>query len=239
MSGVSIPAAAAAGVVSFLSPCVLPLVLGYLAFISATQDFGPDGAPAVPIPRLAYRAAAFVTGFSLVFVVVGASATQLGQFVGSKGPLFARLAGLLIITLGLHMIGVLRIPILLREKRLTTLNPPSSFGGGAAVGAAFAFGWTPCIGPILGGILGLAAVQDSAWEGVRLLSAYSLGLGVPFLLAAFFAGYLKRFLFRFRRFYRGVELTSGGLLVGIGLLILSGRLTWLAGQFSWLQQFAL
>jgi cytochrome c-type biogenesis protein len=239
MVGVSVPAAAAAGVVSFLSPCVLPLVPGYLAFISASPDIGPDGAPQVPVSQLAYRAVAFIGGFSLVFILLGASATQLGQLVNAQGPLFARLAGLLIIIFGLHMMGVVRIPILYREKRFSSSTPPRSFGGAAAVGAAFAFGWTPCIGPILGGILALAAVQNSMWEGVRLLSAYSVGLGLPFLVAALFAGYLMRFLLRFRRFYRGVEIAGGALLMGVGLLIMTGRLTWLAGQFSWLQRFAL
>ena len=209
MAGVSVPAAAAAGAVSFLSPCVLPLVPGYLAFISASPDIGSVGAPQVPVPQLAYRAVAFIGGFSIVFILLGASATQLGQLVNAQGPLLARLAGLLIIVFGLHMMGVVWIPILYREKRFSSSTPPGSFGGAAAVGAAFAFGWTPCIGPILGGILALAAVQNSVWEGVRLLSAYSVGLGLPFLLAALFAGYLMRFLLRFRRFYWGVEITGG------------------------------
>lgn len=239
MPSVSVPAAAVAGVVSFLSPCVLPLVPGYLAFVSGTSDVATDGQPAVPTSKILSRAGAFVLGFSTVFVLLGASATRIGQFLTSRGALFGQIAGLIVIVFGLHLMGVFRIPLLYREKRVQTTRPPRSPFGAFVIGTAFAFGWTPCIGPILGAVLGLAAVQESAWQGVGLLSVYSLGLGVPFLLAALGSGYLSRFLTRFRRFYHAVEIASGLLLIGVGALIFSGRLAWLSGQLGWLRRFAL
>jgi cytochrome c-type biogenesis protein len=234
----SIPAAAIAGVVSFLSPCVLPLVPGYLAFISGAS-VATFGTTTVPVSRIVTRAVAFVLGFTTIFVMLGASATQVGQFLAARGTLFAKVAGLVVILFGLHVLGALKIPALYREKRIQTSVQPRSHAGAFAIGAAFAFGWTPCIGPILGAVLTIAAVQDSMWQGMGLLTVYSLGLGVPFVLAALGASYLARFLARFRRFYHAVEIASGLLLIGVGALVFSGRLTWLSGQLDWLRRFAL
>jgi cytochrome c-type biogenesis protein len=183
MADVSMPAAALAGVVSFLSPCVLPLVPGYLAFISGTS-LVEERTTGAPVRRVLVGAVAFVAGFTTVFVLLGASATQIGHFMASRGTLFAKLAGLLVILFGLHTLGVLRIPFLYREKRVHASERPRSFLGAYAIGAAFAFGWTPCIGPILSGVLAMAAMQETVAKGMQLLVVYSLGLGVPFLAAA-------------------------------------------------------
>jgi cytochrome c-type biogenesis protein len=241
VADVSIAAATAAGVVSFLSPCVLPLVPGYIAFVSGGGDSAePAGGGAGGRTRLVVtRAAGFVLGFSTIFVALGASATRVGRFLTAHALAFEKIAGLVVILFGLHMIGLLRIGILQREKRFHSALAPKSIGGAYAVGLAFGFGWTPCIGPILGAVLMMASVQETVGQGVALLIAYSLGLGVPFMLAALSAGYLTAFRARFRRFYQVVEIGSGVLLIAIGILIFSGKLAWLSAQFGFLRRFAL
>lgn len=239
MNDVSMPAAALAGLVSFLSPCVLPLVPGYLAFVSGTSTVDAGGRSNVPLPHVAVRAAAFVLGFATIFVLLGASATHIGKFLLAYGAVFAKAAGIVIVVFGLHLLGVLRIPLLFREKRVQTNVPPRSLAGAYGIGIAFGFGWTPCIGPILAAVLTLAAIQQTVWQGIGLLAVYSLGLGVPFMVAALASGYMARFLSRFRRFYQTVEVVSGVLLIAIGALIFSGKFTWLSGQLGFLKRFAL
>jgi cytochrome c-type biogenesis protein len=178
---------------------------------------------------------AFIFGFTIVFVALGASASAIGQFFMSRLTLLGRIAGAVVIIFGLHTMGVLRIEWLYQEKRVqTSQKRPEGFIGAALVGMAFAFGWTPCLGPILAGILAVAATQDTVGHGVRLLSAYSIGLGVPFFAAAlainrFFAAFAK-----IRHHYRKVELVSGGLLVAIGVLIFTNRFTVIA---QWLTPY--
>lgn len=239
MSDVSVPAAALAGLVSFLSPCVFPLVPGYLAYVSGTSLVPAEGPSALRFGRVVTGTGAFVLGFTTIFVLLGASATAVGGFLTARSGLFEKIAGALIVVFGLHVLGVLRIPLLYREKRLRPAAEPRSLFGSYAIGMAFAFGWTPCIGPILAGVLTLAAVQQTVWQGMGLLTVYSLGLGLPFLAAALGAGYLARFLTRFRRFYSAVEITSGLLLIAIGALIFAGKLTWLSGQLGFLNRFVL
>ena len=236
MADVSFAAAGVAGVVSFLSPCVLPLVPGYLAFVSGgvADDAAPAGTKLVVT-----RAAGFVVGFSTIFIALGATATRLGRFLLAHAPVFEKIAGLVVILFGLHMLGLLRIGMLSREKRIQTALAPKSVAGAYVVGLAFGFGWTPCIGPILGAVLMMASVQETLGQGVGLLAAYSAGLGVPFLLAALSAGYLTTFRTKFRRFYQSVEIAGGVLLVAVGGLIFSGKLAWLSAQFGFLRRFAL
>jgi cytochrome c-type biogenesis protein len=245
MDSVSLVAAAAAGVVSFLSPCVLPLVPGYLAFVSGIsyRDLaagGDDPARRAALVRVVtINAVAFVLGFASVFVALGASATTVGQFLGSRAAVFTKIAGAVIILFGLHTLGLLRIPWLYREKRVHTAQPPRTLLGAYAVGMAFAFGWTPCIGPVLGGVLTMAATRQTVAQGVGLLAVYSLGLGVPFLAAAVGIHYVLGFVSRFRRYVRGVEIAGGVLLVAIGFLVFFDRMTWLSQQFAMLRRFAL
>jgi len=245
MDSVPLIAAGAAGVVSFLSPCVLPLVPGYLSFVSGISYSDLSGEPTDPARRAALvrqvtmTATAFVLGFATVFVALGASATTIGQFLGSRAALFARIAGVVIVIFGLHMLGVLRIPLLYREKRIQTRQAPRTLIGAYAVGMAFAFGWTPCIGPVLGAVLTLAATRQTLAQGVGLLAVYSLGLGIPFLAAALGIHYLLGFVSRFRRYVRAAEIVGGLLLLAIGLLVFFQRMTWLSQQFGVLRQFAL
>jgi len=184
--------------------------------------------------RVIFASLAFILGFSLVFVALGASASAIGQFLMSRLTILNRIAGAIIIIFGLHTMGVLRIEWLYQEKRVQTTKRPAGVVGATLVGVAFAFGWTPCIGPILAGILAVAAAQDTVSDGVRLLSAYSLGLGVPFLATAmaidrFFAAFAK-----IRRHYHKIELASGVLLIVIGVLIFTNRFTIIA---QWLTPY--
>lgn len=212
-----------AGILSFLSPCVLPLVPSYLSFVTGMtlEDLqeGVDRRTALTHSLL------FVAGFSVVFVLLGASASFLGQFFRQYEMWIARLGGVVIIVLGLHLVGVLRIAPLMREKRMQVHDKPAGYMGTVGVGMAFGAGWTPCIGPVLGGILTFAASSDQFWTGVGLLVVYSAGLAIPFLLSALA---LERFLetfARFRRFLPTVQKASGLLLVGLGILLLTGTFT--------------
>jgi len=244
---VTLLAAFGAGILSFISPCVLPLIPGYLSFISGLSldemrgtSAGGGAAVAVAAPPAVRRqvilaSLAFIVGFSIVFVALGASASAIGQYVMSRLTLLGRIAGAVVIVFGLHTMGILRIEWLYQEKRVQAPQKrPEGFIGAALVGMAFAFGWTPCLGPILAGILAVAATQETVGHGVRLLLAYSIGLGVPFFAAAlainrFFAAFA-----RIRHHYHKVELVSGGLLVAIGVLIFTNRFTVIA---QWLTPY--
>jgi cytochrome c-type biogenesis protein len=245
---VTLLAAFGAGLLSFISPCVLPLIPGYLSYVSGVSVDDMRGGTVVasggaavatvaaPVAkrRVVITSLAFILGFSLVFVALGASASAIGQFLMSRLTMLNRIAGAIIIVFGLHTMGVLRIEWLYQEKRVQTTRQPAGIVGATLVGIAFAFGWTPCIGPILAGILAVAAAQDTVGDGVRLLSAYSLGLGVPFLATAmaidrFFAAFAK-----IRRHYHKIEIVSGALLIVIGILIFTNRFTIIA---QWLTPY--
>ena len=238
---VTLLAAFGAGLLSFVSPCVLPLIPGYLSYISGLSldemrggaAAGGGAAVAVAITadtrrRVVLSSLAFIAGFSIVFVALGASASFIGQFLTSRLTLMGRIAGAIIIIFGLHTMGVLRIEWLYQEKRVHTSKKPGGPFGAMLVGIAFAFGWTPCIGPILAGILAIAATRRGVGEGVRLLSAYSLGLAVPFFATALAINRFFGAMSRIRRHYHAIELVSGGLLVAIGLLIFTNRFTIIA-----------
>jgi cytochrome c-type biogenesis protein len=233
MENVSLIAAFAAGILSFISPCVLPLVPGYLSFVSGVTLDEMRGKADADAARAGRRrvfvaSIAFVLGFSLVFIGLGASASAVGQFLMNQLSLIGKIAGALIVLFGLHMMGVLKLNWLYREKRFQTERKPAGPVGAMLVGVAFAFGWTPCIGPILAGILAIAASKETVGEGVTLLAVYSAGLGIPFLLTSlavnqFFAAFAK-----IRRYYHAIEVMSGALLVAIGALIFTNRFTLIA-----------
>ena len=230
--------AVGAGALSFLSPCVLPLVPPYLCYMAGVSidDFrgeavaaggGTAAFRAVPAPTparlaLAGAAVAFVLGFSTVFVALGAGASSIGGLLRAYQQELAMVAGVLIIAMGLNFLGIIRIPLLSREARFQGAGKPANALGAYLMGLAFAFGWTPCIGPVLGPILTLAGGRDTVGEGAMLLAAYSLGLGIPFILAALFSGAFMRFLGRFRVHLGRVEKVMGGLLVLAGILFLTG-----------------
>jgi cytochrome c-type biogenesis protein len=221
--------AVGAGALSFLSPCVLPLVPPYLCYMAgvSVEDFrggatSAAGGPAAIRGPLLAASVAFVLGFASVFVALGAGASTVGALLRQWQQPLAFVAGILIIVMGLNFLGVIRIPLLSREARFRSQGRPANAAAAYVMGLAFAFGWTPCIGPVLGPILTLAGGRDTVSEGALLLAAYSLGLGLPFLLAALFSGAFMRFLGRFRVHLGRVEKVIGGLLVIAGVLFLTG-----------------
>jgi cytochrome c-type biogenesis protein len=224
---VGIMIALAAGVLSFLSPCVLPLVPAYLSFVTGMSlEEMEEG---VDRRRTFIFALLFVAGFSLIFILLGASASFLGQFFRHYEVWIARIGGVVIILLGLHLAGVLRIAPLLREKRVHVSDRPAGYVGAVGVGMAFGAGWTPCIGPVLGAILTMAWVQETFWAGVGLLSVYSLGLAVPFMVTAVAMDRFLTAFSRFRRFLPAIQVGSGILLILLGILLVTGAFTALAG----------
>jgi cytochrome c-type biogenesis protein len=231
MDQITLVAAFVAGVLSFISPCVLPLVPGYLSFVSGVtldQMRGDGVAAPSSRSRVFLASLAFVIGFSLVFIVLGASASALGQLLMTRLSLLGRIAGIVIILFGLHTMGLLRIRWLYAEKRVQAGRKPAGVLGALLVGIAFAFGWTPCIGPILAAILAVAAAEETIGRGVRLLAVYSLGLGVPFLVTSLAVNQFFAAFARIRRYYHAIEVMSGALLVVIGVLIFTNRLTVIA-----------
>jgi cytochrome c-type biogenesis protein len=231
---VSLLAAVIAGIISFISPCVLPIVPGYLSFISGANMVQLKGGEQVPglSRRVAITSLFFVLGFSTVFVTLGAVATYVGYWLQQYKRELGMAGGVIIIVLGLHTAGILPIKWLLYEKRAEVRTRPLGLLGAYVVGLAFAFGWTPCIGPILGAILLYASQQDTVTQGVLLLSAYSLGLGIPFLLAGLAVNRFLAASGRLRRHMRAVEYVSGALLIAVGVLLLTDQLAVLARWFS-------
>jgi len=238
--GLSIPVAFVAGVVSFLSPCVLPLVPGYISMLSgASMEELKSGAVPGLVGKILRNSIAFVVGFSLVFVVLGASATAVGTFLQSQRAVFNVVAGIIIIVFGLHLTGLVRIPILYRDTRMNTAQRRRGLVGSFILGFAFAFGWTPCIGPILTGILALAATGDTVFQGMFLLAVYSAGLGIPFLLTGLGLSQFMKFYSGFRKHLQVVEVGSGILLIAVGALMAFNKLNILSGYLSFLNVFTL
>jgi cytochrome c-type biogenesis protein len=241
MPNVTIAAALVAGMLSFLSPCVLPLVPPYLVYLTGTSLERLAGAEAEPRVRRDTLAAAvlFVLGFSTVFVALGASASVIGAVVRAYSGELAILAGLAIIVMGLHFLGLTPIAFLMREKRLEVAKPVGLWGA-YLMGLAFALGWTPCIGPILAAILAVAASEATVTKGAAMLAVYSLGLGIPFLAAALAVEPFAAFLARFRAHLGLVEKAMGGLLILTGVAFLTGAVTqasfWLLNTFPLLGQ---
>jgi cytochrome c-type biogenesis protein len=233
-SSVSLLTAFLAGILSFVSPCVLPIVPGYLSFISGINvaQLKDSEPPAGLARRVGLTSLAFVLGFSTVFVALGAAATLVGYYLQQYKRVLGMAGGAVIIVLGLHTAGLFRIEWLLYEKRAEVKTRPLGLLGAYVVGLAFAFGWTPCIGPILGAILLYASQQDTVGQGILLLAAYSAGLGIPFLVSGFAINAFFATFTRLRRHMRAIELASGALLVGVGLLLLTDRLTTLAAWFA-------
>jgi len=232
LNDVGILIALTAGVLSFLSPCVLPLVPSYLTFVTGMSLEDLQGGVNRRVTMT--HSVLFVAGFSVIFILLGASASFLGQFFRAYEIWIARVGGLIIIALGLHLAGVFRLMPLMQEKRVYLANKPAGYLGTLGVGMAFGAGWTPCIGPVLGAILTYGFSQDTMWAGVGLLTVYSLGLAIPFLVAALALDWFLQVFKRFRRFIPIVEKASGVLLVFLGVLLLTGTFTILSG---WLTKF--
>jgi len=240
MSHLPLPLAAfVAGVISFLSPCVLPLVPGYVSLISGSgveQLKLQDGSL---LRKVMLNSLAFIVGFSIVFITLGAISTEVGQLLARYKSVLAQVAGVVIILFGLHLTGLFQIKALYSDVRLHRVRGGATAWGAFVIGFAFAFGWTPCVGPILAVILGLAATQDSVGKGIVLLAIYSAGLAVPFLLTSLGIGRFLKFYSRFKTHMHAVEVASGALLIVLGGLLVLGRFTLLANYFSFLNRFAL
>jgi cytochrome c-type biogenesis protein len=236
----SIPIAFAAGIVSFLSPCVLPLVPGYVSMLSgeSIEVLRADARGAL-VARIFANSVAFVLGFSAVFVALGASATAVGSFLVSQRTAFNIVAGIIVIIFGLHLTGLIKIPFLYRDARIDAGAPRRGAAGSFLLGFAFAFGWTPCIGPILAGILAVAATKNTVFQGMFLLAVYSAGLAIPFLLTGLGVSQFLKFYGRFKKHLHAVEVASGILLIGIGVLMALNRFTMLSGYLTFLNRFAL
>nr|WP_156599991.1 cytochrome c biogenesis CcdA family protein [Allorhizobium ampelinum] len=226
-----------AGTLSFLSPCVLPLVPPYLCYMAgvSVEQFRGE---AVAVDRRArsaviFSALCFTLGFATVFVALGAGASSIGIMLRQHLDLLSKIGGLIIIVMGLNFLGLFRIGLLAREMRFAGGGKPATLTGAYVMGLAFAFGWTPCIGPVLGAILAVAAARDTVGQGAVLLAVYSLGLAIPFWIAAGFSGAFMRFLTRFRRHLGLVEKLMGLLLVATGLAFIFGFVSDLA---IWFQQ---
>lgn len=237
MSGLPLPLAAfLAGLLSFLSPCVLPLVPGYVSLISGTSIENLQAERRL-LRSVMINSLLFIAGFSIVFISLGAVASTVGQLTHQYHRELAMVAGAVIIVFGLHLTGLIKIKALYADKRLHSMSGAGPLGS-FLVGFAFAFGWTPCIGPILAGILVLASSQDTIGKGILLLAVYSLGLAVPFLLTSLGVNRFLGFYARFRRHLHTVEVMSGILLIVFGALIALNRFTILSGYLGFLNRFS-
>ena len=240
IQNVSIPAALIAGLVSFLSPCVLPLVPPYLIYLTGAtiEHLESDESTAVSKRTVMISAALFVLGFSTVFVALGASASLVGSLIRTWSAQLSILAGVVIIVMGLHFLGLTRIGLLMREGRLP-IPKPVGLWGAYVMGLAFAFGWTPCIGPILAAILSIAAAEATVTKGAGLLAVYSAGLGIPFLVAAFMVEQFSALFARMKGQLANIERAMGVLMIVTGIGFLTGAMSnvsiWLLETFPSLQ----
>lgn len=242
MANLTPVAAFIAGTVSFLSPCVLPLVPGYISLISGAtlEELQESTLERKRLMRMVMtNSLAFIVGFSIVFILLGAVATKVGQLTRSYHSILTVIAGAVIVIFGLHLTGLLKIRFLYADKRMHSLKSDPNLWGSFLVGFAFAFGWTPCIGPILSAILTLAATEDSVSKGIGLLAIYSAGLALPFLLTSLGIERFLAFYANFRRHLRKVEVISGVLLIGLGLLIGFNKFTMLNNYLGFLNKWVI
>lgn len=237
MLDVSIAGAFLAGILSFISPCVLPIVPPYLAYLAGISfsELDESKAGTGTARRILLSSVAFVLGFTTVFVALGATASVIGQSVARYFDTLSVIAGIVIIVMGLHFLGVFRIALLFREARVDVRKRPAGLAGAYVMGLAFAFGWTPCVGPVLAAILFVAGSEDTALRGATLLAVYSLGIGLPFIFAGLFASRFIAWANRFKRQMHRVEMAMGALLVVTGLLFVTGQMSriaqWLIDTF--------
>src|SRR6202046_1122324 len=240
LSSLPLPLAAfIAGLISFLSPCVLPLVPGYLSLISGVGIEELKSRQGQLMRRVMVNSIGFILGFSVGFITLGAISTEIGQMAARYKHTLAILAGVVIIIFGLHLTGIFKIKALYTDTRLHSAKGSSPPLGAFVIGFALAFGWTPCLGPILTAILTIAGEQDTLVKGILLLAVYSLGLAVPFLLTSLLMERFLKFYSRFRSHMHALEVASGALLIGLGILLVIGRFTLISNWLSFLNRFAL
>ncbi len=231
IDNVSIITAFSAGVISFISPCVLPLIPSYISFITGISFEELSSIRGVR-RALIVHSALFVLGFSIIFIGLGASATFIGKFLMENQEVIRRIGGIIIIIIGIHMTGIINIKFLERERRVYIRDNPKGYVGSLLVGIGFAAGWTPCIGPILGAIIFLAGTSKSIWSGIFLLSAYSLGLGLPFFLTAVGINRFIVYFDKFKGYMRYIPILSGIFLIFIGILIYTDYFSALSGYMN-------
>ena len=235
--GLSIVTAFFAGIISFLSPCVLPLVPGYLSIISGVSlDQLKEGDKSLR-RSVIFSSIMFIIGFSITFIALGAGATAISKAMLVRMPILRKIAGVIIVIFGLHVLGIFRINALYQDKRMHHVQTKSGLFGALLLGLVFALGWSPCLGPILAGILALASEQGTVTRGVFLLLVYSMGLGVPFLLTSLGLNRFLSFYTRFKKHFRALEIVSGVLVMAIGILIFTDQMTQMNRYFQFLSDF--
>jgi cytochrome c-type biogenesis protein len=230
MLDVTFAGALLAGLLSFVSPCVLPIVPPYLAYLAGVSfsEMSNEGANSGASRFVAVSSVAFVLGFTTVFVAMGATASIIGQTVARYFDMLSIAAGILIVLMGLHFLGVFRFALLYREARVAVTRKPAGLFGAYVMGLAFAFGWTPCVGPVLAAILFVAGAEQSALRGAALLAVYSIGIGIPFILAGLFAGRFIGWSSGLKRHMHRIEMAMGALLVLTGILFMTGQMSRIA-----------
>jgi len=226
MENVNFGIAFLAGVLSFLSPCVLPLIPGYISFLSgmSLEELSGGAKYGKVVRKAGLNSICFVLGFSVIFMALGASASFVGRLLAEHVVILTKIAGVLIVVLGLHLTGILNVKWLNMEKRLKVKRFSPGLFSSFFIGVAFGFGWTPCIGPILAGILAIASTQETLLKGMLLLAVYSLGLGIPFVITGFAIGIFMRFFEKYRKFIRWGEFAAGILLICLGVMIFTDNL---------------
>jgi cytochrome c-type biogenesis protein len=240
MTSLPLPVAAFfAGLISFLSPCVLPLVPGYVSLISGAGVEELKSAQGQLMRRVMINSVGFILGFSVVFITLGAISTEIGQLAARYKHTLSIAAGVVVIIFGLHLTGIFKIKALYTDARLHSVKGSSTPLGAFVIGFAFAFGWTPCLGPILSAILVVASQEDKVLRGILLLTVYSLGLAIPFLMTSLLMERFLKFYSRFRSHMHALEVASGGLLIALGVLLVLGRFTLISSWLSFLNRFAL
>ncbi|MCX7919134.1 MAG: cytochrome c biogenesis protein CcdA [bacterium] len=241
---VSLITAFIAGLLSFISPCVLPLVPGYISFISGvsleemkrTNDVSNRSRI---LKKVAINSVLFILGFSIVFILLGATATYIGGFLQSKMNVLSKIAGVVVIIFGLHTAGLFNIKFLQYEKRFQTRGKPLTLIGSLLIGMAFAFGWSPCIGPILAAILVYASTQETVYQGIGLLASYSLGLGIPFFIAGLAVNVFFGVFNWMKKYLHAIEIIAGVFLIVLGILIFTNQLQVLAAKITFFEKFNL
>ncbi|BDW88938.1 cytochrome c biogenesis CcdA family protein [Thalassospira tepidiphila] len=230
MLDIGFGAAFLAGVLSFFTPCVLPIVPPYLAYLAGVSvaDLDDRAVASAKSRQVFFTALAFVAGFSTIFIALGATASVIGQSLASYFDILSIIAGIMIAIMGLHFMGVFRISLLYRDARVNVAKKPAGLVGAYVMGLAFAFGWTPCVGPALAAILFVAGAESTALRGAGLLAVYSLGIGLPFALAGLFAGQFVGWSRKFKRHMHTVERAMGILLVLTGVLFMTGQMSAIA-----------
>src|SRR5215467_9446828 len=225
---------------SALGQIAVAFAAGYISIVSGSSLDHLKAQREVSLLRTVLtNSVTFIVGFSITFVVLGASATWLGQLLVSWRQLLDKIAGLILIVFGVHVLGIVRINALYRDKRFHNVEKPRGVTGALVLGLAFAFGWTPCLGPILAGILAIASTKQTVTEGMMLLAVYSAGLGIPFLMTSLALNKFLSFYSRFKKHFHAVEMASGALVIAVGVMMVTGSLTRLASWFSFLNRFAL